>query len=380
MAYSVINIISAITIFSLIALASLLLTSNKSTTTARILAVFLLLHALMIAGEMINHSEFVLGRPGLAFWTITVPLLYGPLLWLYTNGVLLRDFTYSKKLSWHFLPFITSLVLLVVFYHLEPYGEQRSILLTTRQLGRQSDTVRVLSLVNFTHVAIYLVFCFRLIRYYRHELYHQYSSLETIHVNWLVSMLVTYFILILTVIINSLFSLSDLPYLYELTVLGLIFSVVIYFTSIFYRVLTFPNFFRGINSTSIIVPISMENKMVEETMAFIDKEVFDKALYTKAYFTLQDLSEATGIEPTEIIYVLNEQKDMSFHEYINRTRIELARRLLSDQGLHHVSELEIMYDTGFSTLSSFRRMFKKYTRKLPGEMREQSKAMPSKSA
>ncbi len=91
------------------------------------------------------------------------------------------------------------------------------------------------------------------------------------------------------------------------------------------------------------------------------------------------ISEATGFEPTEIIYVLNEQKEMTFHEYINRTRVELARRLLSDPGLQHVSELEVMYDCGFTTPSNFRRMFKKYTQKLPGEMREQSKVMPSKS-
>ncbi|MEJ2006386.1 MAG: helix-turn-helix domain-containing protein, partial [Cyclobacteriaceae bacterium] len=344
---------------------------KKSTTSSRILGSFLLLNALNLSGGLLFISDVILQRPSLAFWTNTIPLTFGPLLWIYTRDILFRDFEYNKKLVWHFIPFIISFILLIVFYHMKSREQQLEILQMARNSERSSLPVVLTTLVFYSHILIYLVLCWIDISRYRKDLYHRYSSIDSINVRWLMLLIGLYAFVILTALINSLIGFSERPYIYEVSLIGLVIVLLFFASSTLYRALTFPHFFKGIPSQKIRYD---NNRLPKNTVRDIRKslyEVIDRdALYKKAYLSLDDLATRLNTTPRVLSQVLNQEIGMSFFDYINKKRIYEAMKQLSDPDKKEHTILEIMYDSGFNSKSSFNTAFKKFTGSTPSEYRE----------
>ncbi|MCA6078987.1 helix-turn-helix domain-containing protein [Fulvivirga sedimenti] len=371
MAFSFLDVLSAITLFLLIFLAAVLITSKKSTTSSRILGTFLLLNALNLSGGLLFISDVVLQRPWLAFWTNTLPLLFGPLLWIYTNDILYRDFEYDKKIIWHFVPFIISFLLLIIGFHIQPDDRKLEILEMARNSERTSLPVVITTLVFYGHIMIYLGFCWHQILIYRKELYNRYSSMEIYNVRWLMVLLGLFGFVILIALINSLVGFSEQPYIYETSVIGLVIAILFFASSTLYRALTFPHFFKGLPRKAIryadstFTPEEIRNVRISLYAAMDEKELF-----RKAHLSLDDLANHLQTTPRLLSQVLNNELGMTFFEYVNKKRIDLATSMLTDPAKKDKTILEIMYDVGFNSKSSFNTAFKRFTRETPSSYRE----------
>ncbi len=88
--------------------------------------------------------------------------------------------------------------------------------------------------------------------------------------------------------------------------------------------------------------------------------------------SLNSLAEQLGIPSRQLSQLINEKLDKSFYDLINFYRIEEAKRQLSDES-GDKSILEIIYDIGFNTKSSFNRAFKKETGMTPSEFKQGKK-------
>ncbi len=371
MEFTGLDLISAITLFLLIFLSTILITSKKSTTSSRILGSFLLLNALNLSGGLLFISDVILQRPSLAFWTNTLPLTFGPLLWIYTRDILFRDFEYSRKLVWHFVPFIVSFVLLIIFYHIQPRVQKLEILQMARTSERSSLPVVVTTLVFYGHIMIYLVICWMDITRYRKDLYNRYSSLDSISVRWLMLLIGLYGFVILVALINSLVGFSERAYIYEISLIGLVIAILFFASSTLYRALTFPHFFKGIPRQKIRYS---NNRLPQDTVRNIRKSLYEVVdqdeLYKKAYLSLDDLAIRLNTTPRVLSQILNQEIGMTFFDYINKKRIYEAMNQLSDPKLQDLTVLQIMYDVGFNSKSSFNTAFKKFTGKTPSEYRK----------
>lgn len=62
--------------------------------------------------------------------------------------------------------------------------------------------------------------------------------------------------------------------------------------------------------------------------------------------------------------------DKHFFDFINEYRIEKAKKILKDPTQKELTILEILYQVGFNSKSSFSTSFKKYTGKTPTEFRK----------
>ncbi|MCD7735609.1 MAG: AraC family transcriptional regulator [Lachnospiraceae bacterium] len=84
--------------------------------------------------------------------------------------------------------------------------------------------------------------------------------------------------------------------------------------------------------------------------------------------TLQDVADAVGFSPCHLSRMFKAETGLSFVEYVQRERIEAAKRMLlySDDTLEAISEY-----LNFSSQSYFIRIFRKYERMTPGEYRRQ---------
>lgn len=90
-------------------------------------------------------------------------------------------------------------------------------------------------------------------------------------------------------------------------------------------------------------------------------------IYTETEINLKSLSEKLSITPHQLSEYLNDHLKADFRSFINSFRVEEAKKLLARQP--EKSVLEICFDVGFGSKSSFNAVFKKATGQTPSEFR-----------
>ena len=98
------------------------------------------------------------------------------------------------------------------------------------------------------------------------------------------------------------------------------------------------------------------------------ESVFSKGkIYLNATLTLNDLARELGTNRTYLSNYLNQQLHTTFYEYVNQWRVRRAKELLRASSL----PLEdIALQSGFNSMSSFRRYFIAHTGMSPLEYRK----------
>lgn len=83
--------------------------------------------------------------------------------------------------------------------------------------------------------------------------------------------------------------------------------------------------------------------------------------------TLSHLAEELGCQSKDLSQVINEQFGKNFNDFINGYRVEMAKKLLRESV--DLAILELAYDVGFNSKSSFNASFKKLAGCSPSEYR-----------
>lgn len=91
--------------------------------------------------------------------------------------------------------------------------------------------------------------------------------------------------------------------------------------------------------------------------------------YRNVDLRLADLAGLVGVTPHELSQILNQGFGERFNDFVNRYRVEDAKRLLRDPGLRGESLLKLAYEAGFNNKTSFNQAFKKQTRMTPSRYR-----------
>jgi AraC-like DNA-binding protein len=129
---------------------------------------------------------------------------------------------------------------------------------------------------------------------------------------------------------------------------------------------------KGKYYNSSISPDDLENmaKILNKCMQF-DKPWLNDQL------SLDTLSKVTGLSKHHITQVCNNYFHKTFYQYVNEFRVEKAKKMISDWH-NKRSLLDIAYDCGFSSKSSFNRYFKTYTNTTPSSFRKPRKEILNK--
>src|SRR5580765_7767478 len=129
MNFSLPDILFIIVIFQLLFIAVFLFTHEKGKRISNIiLAVFFLSISLNLADSFLVLKKVYLNNPALVGWSICMPLLFGPLLYLYTQSVLYKDFKFSKRKWIHLLPYVILFFISETSYLSRTREEQLSML------------------------------------------------------------------------------------------------------------------------------------------------------------------------------------------------------------------------------------------------------------
>ena len=82
--------------------------------------------------------------------------------------------------------------------------------------------------------------------------------------------------------------------------------------------------------------------------------------------TLDEVAHHAGVSPFHFCKVFKRATGLTFTEFVNRARVEQAKRLLLKP---QARITEIAYDVGFQSLSQFNRSFRRVTAQSPSEFR-----------
>lgn len=93
--------------------------------------------------------------------------------------------------------------------------------------------------------------------------------------------------------------------------------------------------------------------------------------YLDSEITLQALAEKIDINKEALSQVINRELHLNFNAFINKYRIEEAKRKLKDPKENQYVILKIALDVGFSSKSSFNAVFRNIAGMSPSEYRKQ---------
>jgi|GEM_PF-2483973 len=132
------------------------------------------------------------------------------------------------------------------------------------------------------------------------------------------------------------------------------------------------------------------DKAQESKRFVIDPEIADEVtkrvtylfdvekVYRNEDISLQSISDKLSIPPYQLSRIINEMMRLTFSVLVNTYRVEEAKKRLASLQDKDKTILNIAFDAGFNTKTSFNRVFKKFTRMTPSQYRE--RYMPKKTS
>jgi len=373
------DIFFILAIFQLLFISFFLFTYNKGKKISNILLGFFFLSiCLNLVDVFLLMQRVYFSNPQLAGWGNCLPLLFGPLLYLYTQSILIENFRFSGRKWLHLLPFIIACIALEVFWLKQPVDLQTKILeaILARKIP---DSVYLSSSIIFIQFLIYIIASIRLIRKYKKKVAEKFSDYKRTNLAWLYSTIVFFTVLMSISMLNGWLGLTPFAQYYYIAFTIIIFAMLIFVIRVVLGTMRNPDFF-GMEeerpSAEFQLPTakyagsglvdSEKQRILQEILQHME----NKKPWLEPELTVDQLATALNIRPKILSQVINETLHQNFFDFINRYRIEEAKRLLNNPPDKKITVLEVLYQVGFNSKSSFNTLFKRHTGLTPSEFKK----------
>lgn len=302
-------------------------------------------------------------------------LLYGPLLYLYAQGVMFRDFRLSGKNLLHLIPY---LLLTISLISLRRYTHITAEELIMNDLPWQYYPV---SALLYVHFFVYLGLTYRSLWQYRQIIKNKFSQIDQINLDWLSFTLNTFGLLTIISLIHNFIALAKNRSVFMATLVLLLIFVFYFVNKVILKALKQPEIFAGVsqNETSKYLGSTLTPDQGEEIKTQLLVLFRTEKPYLDPQVSLADLSEKLGASTKHLSQVINQSFDKSFFDFINSYRIREVQKILKNSRDDKLTVLEAMFEAGFNSKSSFNTAFKKETGQTPSEFRRMINQMRSRS-
>ncbi len=329
----------------------------------RLLAALLLLFVLMIGHAWLGVLGLYRTYPHTPAAITTLPLLIGPLLWLYLRSLLLGQHPVQRDL-WHGLPFVLALACWMPYYLLPAHTKYAMMML------QQQIPLHIVWFAAFKvmHLTGYVLFGLRLIMQVRaarpeEPLNHQLYRLTLL--------------LGLGILLDAgLFAMEQLisgwPEVSD-TVGGVVLTLFIYGLAMMSmrlpegyqpKPLPEPEPAKPRYANSLLTPQQREDFLQRLTNSMEQEQLF-----RNGELKLEELAAHLAMTSHELSQLINEECGVNFQEYLNRYRVQALQQSLQDPAQQGATILDLALAAGFNSKSSLNRAFKKHTGSTPSDWR-----------
>ena len=315
-----------------------------------LLSLFLLSNAVFLIDFIGGLVQFLLNIsiPGTGAIGIIFGYLFGPLLYLFTQSLTQKGFTFKSRYLGHFIPFLLSGPTLII--------------LTQAPLSYHFFTL-------ITHIFIYLFLCIFSIRNYVHLWDTNETNEYQTNLNWL-RYVVGGFMVMWGVDLIGIILYQITPENVILGALATLTSILINFIFaiiIFYMALKQPKFLYKLGEQIKYKSSKLTEKEKASILQKLEALFLQERPYLNPTLSMKDVSSLIHVPVKYISQVINEYLDKNFYDFVNEYRIEEAKSQLLKY--NELTILEILYSSGFNTKSAFNSAFKKHTGLTPTEFR-----------
>jgi AraC-like DNA-binding protein len=342
---SFINDLGKIIFFLFLLLSAFLITAKSERKLPNYLfAAFLLISVIDLSGFFLTPSDNTMIK-GFKLGSV---LLQMPLYFLYVNAACYYNFTLRTKHLLHALPFLFFLL----WFSITGISEQNN---------------QVFDIVSTVQYYFYIVAVFLVLRTFRKLYQENYSSNHHLTYKWLIQTTILFLIGNFFVLLRGFMKTdsSTFMYLYAFSSLFVLFIISWFVLNALYR----PNLLAGINKDltpiqQIDEPQKEEPEQLKNLLKFMETE----KPYLDDKLTLQKLAKQIDIPEKQLSGLINQHTGKHFFDFINEFRINKAKAILKDQP--QLTVLEVLYEVGFNSKSSFYTAFKKETGVTPTDYRK----------
>ena len=342
------------TLFGLLGLY-LIFTEKGNKAANKILGVFFLLWAVDFFEGTLLLRGFYLENPHLALWTESFLFLYGPFIYFYTLYSIDDRRKFKGKYLLHFGFFALGFIIFLKIYHLQPVGFKLKILTDISAFNQPIESFIGIAII-YAHFFLYLFLSSKKLKTATQNFENHYSYRV---LRWLKKLLLAITMILILSIASSI-----------LQFLGakIYFNASLILILLLMGVLVGRLIFKTLEQKSPMLPVLTEKKYAGSDLkggeaAQIESEINrvlkKEEFYLDPELSLEQLSEKVGIPKRKVSQVINERMGKSFFDLINTHRIERAKRIFKENKDSKLTVLEVLYEVGFNSKSSFNTQFKK---------------------
>jgi AraC-like DNA-binding protein len=271
----------------------------------------------------------------------------------------------------HFLPF----VIFAVIENVAFVGKESISTKTLFEIGETAFWVR--DILPFQLLA-YLLVSYRTLVKHNKNLQLITAATQKINLNWLK-------LLLLISIFPVLFWINDalgiFPILVNLN--RFIYSISIFFLAYFAmkQVAIFPFENKELEEIAEVLsepnetikPNRLSSEQIVELSAQLDNLMKNDKIFLDNEINLTTVAEKLGVSIHDTSFLINEVTGSNFYNFINRHRVEEAKKLLTSGKMDKLNMLGIAFESGFNSKTTFNTAFKKMVGLSPSEYAKQQK-------
>jgi AraC-like DNA-binding protein len=297
-----------------------------------------------------------------------------PAMFLFVKSSIYRDF----RLSWgsliHLLPYVLITITLIPGYFMVHMRGDFTPEYAAEFTG--SWLFILIYACIYIQIAVYFTMIFIELKKYRQLLIENYSSPNMGNFRWLMQF--TMLILALDVIglIKNILRFSSAEVIFSFASIIVVINILIFISWVLMMSLKQPGMFTGIYSDMRLVKKILtdqkDTKDSNESSQIIKQlklHMSSNEPFLDSALSVYDLATQMDMSVRDLSLLINHTLNQHFFDFVNHYRIEKAMELLGDPENRQVTVLEVLYEVGFNSKSSFNTVFKKQTRMTPTQYR-----------
>lgn len=324
-------------------------------------------HILFELSSPLNYQYRIILR----ILSISSPLLIGPSLYFFFSHSLKENYKSTRKHIYHFVPFFMLLTFLTLIEFVS-----NSVSASNTSSGLPIY-IPIIELLKAVQLSIYIILSYQII----HKLTKAKQSVRyqnnTKQILWWFS---TFLLLIIIASVLSSVYFISIKFLGFKALVGdpkliaLILIVLIY--SIAFMAVRYPMIVSS-ESDSLVIKSSpryktssLHKENIDLLKQTIEEYMEKESPFLNSELKIEALAKAINIPTHHLSQILNQGFEKSFQNFINHYRVEEFKKRIVDSDNSHKTILAIALESGFSSKSSFNRIFKSHTGITPYEFKK----------